>query len=106
MDRPFRILSIDGGGIRGVIPALVLTEIEDRTGKPISSLFEAKKELGADDVLVVSLGTGELTRRIAYEEAKEWGLVGWAGPILGVVFDGVSDTVDFQTRQLCAEGRY
>ena len=27
-----RILSIDGGGIRGIIPALVMAEIEKRTG--------------------------------------------------------------------------
>jgi patatin-like phospholipase/acyl hydrolase len=35
-----KILSIDGGGIRGLIPALVLAEIEQRTGRPISSLFD------------------------------------------------------------------
>ncbi|MGB0844139.1 MAG: patatin-like phospholipase family protein [Alphaproteobacteria bacterium] len=34
-----RILSIDGGGIRGVMPAVVLAAIERRLGKPISSLF-------------------------------------------------------------------
>jgi uncharacterized protein len=56
-----------------------------------------------DDFLVVSLGTGELTRRIPYAEAKGWGLAKWAQPILGVVFDGVSDTVDFQLGQLCRD---
>src|SRR4051794_8871456 len=35
-----KILTIDGGGIRGLIPALVLAEIEQRTGRPISSLFD------------------------------------------------------------------
>ena len=30
-----RVLSIDGGGIRGLIPALVLAEIEERSGKRI-----------------------------------------------------------------------
>lgn len=58
-----------------------------------------------DDFLVVSLGTGELTRRIPYAEAKGWGLAMWAQPILGVVFDGVSDTVDFQLGQLCRDGQ-
>lgn len=55
----------------------------------------------ADDVLIVSLGTGVLTRRIPYEEAKGWGLARWTQPILDVVFDGVSDTVDYQLAQLC-----
>jgi patatin-like phospholipase/acyl hydrolase len=36
----FRMLTIDGGGIRGIIPAMVLTEIEKRTNKPIYELFD------------------------------------------------------------------
>ncbi len=61
-----------------------------------------------DDFLVVSLGTGELTRSLSYEEVKDWGLALWAQPILNVVFDGVADTVDYQLRELLAtegEGR-
>lgn len=34
------ILSIDGGGIRGIIPATFLAEFEKRTGKPICELFD------------------------------------------------------------------
>ena len=52
------------------------------------------------EFLVVSLGTGELTRPIPYEDAKDWGLAMWAQPILNVVFDGVSDTVDYQLQEL------
>ena len=55
---------------------------------------------GPCEVLVVSLGTGQLTRPIHYEDAKGWGLAMWAQPILNVVFDGVSDTVDYQLKQL------
>src|SRR5918996_2655195 len=35
-----RILSIDGGGIRGLIPALVLAELERRCGRPAGELFD------------------------------------------------------------------
>ncbi len=52
------------------------------------------------DFLVVSLGTGLYTRPLLYKKAKDWGLAEWAVPILDVVFDGVSDTVDYQMRQL------
>ena len=38
--KPYRVLSIDGGGIRGIIPAMILAEIEERTGKPIAELFD------------------------------------------------------------------
>ncbi len=36
----YRILSIDGGGVRGVIPGVVILEIEKRLGKPISDCFD------------------------------------------------------------------
>jgi uncharacterized protein len=52
------------------------------------------------DFLVVSLGTGEQTREMLYEEVKGWGLALWAQPILNVVIDGVSDTVDYQLKEL------
>ena len=52
------------------------------------------------DFLVVSLGTGEQTREMPYEEVKDWGLALWAQPILNVVFDGVSDTVDYQLTEI------
>lgn len=52
------------------------------------------------DLLVVSLGTGQLTDRLRYEEVAGWGLLEWARPVIDVVFDGVSDTVDFQLKEL------
>jgi len=52
------------------------------------------------EYMVVSLGTGEYTRPLLYKNIKKWGLAKWAQPILGVVFDGVNDTVDYQLRQL------
>jgi patatin-like phospholipase/acyl hydrolase len=48
--QPLKVLAIDGGGIRGVIPAMVLAEIERQTAKPVSSLFD----------LVVGTSTGSL----------------------------------------------
>jgi patatin-like phospholipase/acyl hydrolase len=35
-----KVLAIDGGGIRGLIPALVLAEIERRAGRPIGELVD------------------------------------------------------------------
>jgi uncharacterized protein len=35
-----KVLTIDGGGIRGLIPARVLEEIERRCGRPAGELFD------------------------------------------------------------------
>lgn len=53
-----------------------------------------------DDFLVVSIGTGENTRRLPYEQVASWGLLNWAQPVLEVVFDGINDTVDYQLEQI------
>ena len=52
------------------------------------------------DILVVSLGTGQAMTPIRYRDAKGWGRFGWAPRILDVVFDGVSDTIDYQLTRL------
>jgi hypothetical protein len=73
----------------------------------MSAFAEARRIFpNEQEFLVVSIGTGELTRPITYNEAKDWGLVEWAFPILGVVFDGVSDATDYHMHQMLnLEGR-
>ena len=50
-----KILSIDGGGIRGLIPALVLAEIEKKTGKPISKCFDLIAGTSTGGILALGL---------------------------------------------------
>ncbi|HEX8102105.1 MAG TPA: patatin-like phospholipase family protein [Solirubrobacteraceae bacterium] len=50
-----RILSIDGGGIRGLIPALVLAEIEARTGRRIAELFDLVAGTSTGGILACAL---------------------------------------------------
>ena len=56
--------------------------------------------------LVVSLGTGQLTRPLEYRDVRWWGQLQWARPVLDVVFDGVADTIDFQLGRLVGDGNY
>jgi patatin-like phospholipase/acyl hydrolase len=53
--------------------------------------------------LLLSLGTGEHTRPLPYEQVKDWGQLEWARPVIDVVFDGGSDAVDFQLGALIAD---
>ena len=59
-----------------------------------------------DEMMIVSIGTGEMTKPIPYADAKDWGLAEWAVPILTVVFDGVNDAIDYQLRTILGEGYY
>jgi len=60
----------------------------------------------APGFLIVSLGTGALARNIPLGLARYWGTIRWAKPLLDVVFDGVSSTVDYQLRQLLRPHHY
>ena len=60
----------------------------------------AYAEVDGELELLVSLGTGEHTRRLPYEEVRGWGKLEWAQPILDVVFDGSADAVDLQLSRL------
>lgn len=67
----------------------------------MSSYVEARKVFpDEDEFMVVALGTGIATQPLAYKSARNWGLAGWARPVLDVVFDGVSDAVDYQMKYL------
>lgn len=65
----------------------------------------AYAEAGGKLDVMVSLGTGQHTRRLAYDDLKDWGQLEWARPLIDVVFDGGQDAVDFQMRAL-ADGAY
>jgi len=81
------------GGVFAVNPAM-------------SAFAEVMRFQPTADVRLVSMGTGQRTRKRAFDEVKDWGLVEWARPILEVVFDGVSDAVDYQLKHALEDGRY
>ncbi|MCW3013021.1 MAG: Patatin [Solirubrobacterales bacterium] len=50
-----RVLSIDGGGIRGIIPAIVLAEVEARAQRPIAGLFDLVAGTSTGGILACGL---------------------------------------------------
>lgn len=54
----------------------------------------------AKDMLIVSLGTGSSLQRYEHAEAKHWGLLGWARPVLDLMMSGVAETVHYQLLQI------
>ncbi|HAN79551.1 MAG TPA: patatin, partial [Bacteroidales bacterium] len=54
----------------------------------------------SQDMFLLSIGTGEEKEPFLYEEAKDWGLVGWLQPLLDILMSANSETVDYQLRQM------
>jgi hypothetical protein len=59
-DRRFRILSIDGGGIRGIYPAAILAGLEQRFlgGRSIASCFDLVAGTSTGGIIGLGLGAG------------------------------------------------
>ena len=53
--------------------------------------------------LMLSLGTGEHTHSYTFEETRSWGQLEWARPILDIVFDGVADTIEFESARVMGD---
>src|SRR6478736_3890203 len=67
---------------------------------------EARRRHPRAAIRLVSLGTGQLTRPLHYDDVKGWGLIEWARPLFDVVFDGVSDATDYELTQLLPAADY
>ena len=68
-----KVLAIDGGGIRGIIPALILNEIEKKTGKKTSELFDLIAGTSTGGIIALTLsvkGDGGSPRYRASELAE------------------------------------
>jgi patatin-like phospholipase/acyl hydrolase len=59
-----RILSIDGGGIRGIIPATVLVALERQLGKPIRDCFDFLAGTSTGALIAAAAAAGVPAERI------------------------------------------
>jgi patatin-like phospholipase/acyl hydrolase len=52
------VLALDGGGIRGLIPATILTAIEQKVGRPIHETFDLIAGTSTGGIIAVAIGAG------------------------------------------------
>ncbi|CAD5963513.1 Patatin-like protein 2 [Planktothrix tepida] len=54
----------------------------------------------AKEMVILSLGTGEVKKKYPYAEAKDWGKLKWLDPLFDIIMTGVAETVDYQMKQI------
>jgi hypothetical protein len=57
-ERPARILSIDGGGIRGIIPTTALIALEQQMGQPVRECFDFLAGTSTGALIAAALAAG------------------------------------------------
>lgn len=75
-ERPFRILALDGGGIRGLFGAAYLAELERRYlgGTPIGNYFDMIAGTSTGGIIALGLASGKSAKQISelYTERGEF----------------------------------
>ena len=76
-DLPFRILSIDGGGIKGIFPAAVLASLEQECleGETIGDYFDLVAGTSTGGIIALGLGAGMTASEILGMYLEEGHLV-------------------------------
>lgn len=80
---------IDGGMFANNPTLCAYAEARNRPGRPT-----------AKDMLILSIGTGVVEKPYPYDLAKDWGALEWIKPALDIMMSGVSETVDYQLKQI------
>lgn len=70
MSADYKILSIDGGGIRGVFPAAFLAKLEEHLDAPLASYFDLIAGTSTGGIIAIGLGLGLSAKDVLalYEE--------------------------------------
>ena len=55
---PFRILGLDGGGVKGIIAAKMLANIEKRIYKPLNEYFDLIVGTSTGSIVAAAIATG------------------------------------------------
>lgn len=63
--------------------------------------FAGKKDKPlAENMIILSIGTGSVKKPYPYKVAKDWGLIEWIQPIIDIMMSGNSETVNYQMKQI------
>ncbi len=52
------------------------------------------------EMMIVSIGTGSTGKPYMYQDAKNWGMIGWLMPLIDILMSGNAETVSYQLKQM------
>ena len=55
--KSIKVLAIDGGGIRGIVPAIILSEIQKRLGTDLNNVFDLISGTSTGGIIALGIGT-------------------------------------------------
>jgi patatin-like phospholipase/acyl hydrolase len=91
---------IDGGVFAGNPAMCAYAEARTSKFKDITGDENKINYPVADDMLIVSVGTGNENISYPYKKASRWGVAGWLRPLIDIFMSGNSETVHYQLRQM------
>lgn len=104
---PACVTSVDGKTSCTAIDGRVV--MHNPTAAAITHVLHNKREFpsvrGVEDLLVLSLGTGQIDQTYMYDTVRGWGALQWVKPLAKIVLDGVADTVDHTISMAFGEHR-
>lgn len=75
-DKPIVVLAVDGGGVRGIIPAVLIAGIEKQLGKPITEVVDLFAGTSAGSIVVGFLNIPDENGKQRYSAAEGVSLSG------------------------------
>nr|XP_024378379.1 patatin-like protein 6 isoform X2 [Physcomitrium patens] len=104
---PACVTSVDGNTSCTAIDGRVV--MHNPTAAAITHVLHNKREFpfvrGVEDLLVLSLGTGQIDQTYMYDTVRGWGTMQWVKSLAKIVLDGVADTVDHTISMAFGEHR-
>lgn len=61
---------------------------------------ENNNKIHAENMICLSVGTGDSEKEYAYDNVKQWGIAEWIQPLISIMMGGASDATHYQLEQL------
>jgi patatin-like phospholipase/acyl hydrolase len=85
---------IDGGVFVNNPSLVAYSEVRSMAFEHIENFPSAK------NMMIVSIGTGSVSKGYNFNKAKDWGAIGWIKPVIEIMMSGNSKTVHHHLKQI------